>query len=465
MLSTYVSYKQLTDNPAKTFARIAAEPTVSRDQAYYDAKIGTITSSQQFVDDYRLLSHAMQAFNLQDLGDAKAFMKKVLDSDLTDAKSFANTLSDTRYRAFAKAFQFNTKGAVVNTAVAQTSAQMSLTTARFAAASTGDAAAKTAATAYYTAHIATVTSVAALEKDAKLAAYVRTAYGLDATTSDATLASAMESDLSDAKSAANASGNTTLEAIAGAFNFAADGSVATRRQIQSAANITAATTAYTAATGTGTAAKAAAATETTYYTTRMPTITSLDQLLADKRVVGYIEKAYSIPTSTSTATLRAVLTSDLSSEKSVASKMGTAYRALAAAFDVSTTGGIVREPAQQAQTKASRVAVEDAYLEHTLETESGAQNPGVQLALYFRQKASTITSAYSILADKALTKVAHTLMGLSDSASNANIDAQAKAVAKKINLADLKDPVKLDKLIARFAVLYDLANATSTSTS
>ncbi len=40
----------------------------------------------------------MKAYGLDDMICAKAFfMKKVLESDLTDANSFANKLSDTRY--------------------------------------------------------------------------------------------------------------------------------------------------------------------------------------------------------------------------------------------------------------------------------------------------------------------------------------------------------------------------------
>ena len=41
-------------------------------------------------------------------------MKKVLTSDLTDTNSFANKLQDKRFKTFAAAFNFNTKGAVTS---------------------------------------------------------------------------------------------------------------------------------------------------------------------------------------------------------------------------------------------------------------------------------------------------------------------------------------------------------------
>ena len=181
--------------------------------------------------------------------------------------------------------------------------------------------------------------------------------------------------------------------------------------------------------------------------------------------MAYVEKAYGIPTTTSTSQLKAVLTSDLSSSKSVANTLGSAYRTLSAALDVSTTGTFAREPTQEAQSKSQIIALHDAYLEQTEETEAGNTNPGVQLALYFHKIAPTITSAYQLLGDKALTKVVHTLLSLPDSASGADIDSQARTINSKINIADFKNPAELDNIIARFAALYDLANTTTTDTT
>jgi len=54
---------------------------------------------------------------------AKAFMKKVLESDLTDTDSFANKLTDSRYKTFAASFNSS-----VATKVAQTGSQEDATT-------------------------------------------------------------------------------------------------------------------------------------------------------------------------------------------------------------------------------------------------------------------------------------------------------------------------------------------------
>ena len=88
----------------------------------------------------------------------------------------------------------------------------------------------------------------------------------------------------------------------------------------------------------------------------------------------------------------------------------------------------------------------------------------MRLALYFQRKAGSITSAYDILADKALSQVFRTIYNLPDSVGAMAVDQQVKVVEKYLNLKDLADPVKLGKLLNRFSVMYDMkANGQSSS--
>ena len=87
----------------------------------------------------------------------------------------------------------------------------------------------------------------------------------------------------------------------------------------------------------------------------------------------------------------------------------------------------------------------------------------MRLALYFQRKAASITSAYDILADKALSEVFRTTYNLPDSVGAMAVDQQVKVVEKFLKLKDLADPVKLGKLLSRFSVMYDMkTNAPST---
>ena len=96
-----------------------------------------------------------------------------------------------------------------------------------------------------------------------------------------------------------------------------------------------------------------------------------------------------------------------------------------------------------------------------MEQKAGDQNEGLRLALYFTRKASTITSAYQILADKALTQVVQTAMGWSPTISSSDIDAQAKMITDKIDLTDFQDPTKVTKFVQRFAAMWDATQAQS----
>lgn len=87
----------------------------------------------------------------------------------------------------------------------------------------------------------------------------------------------------------------------------------------------------------------------------------------------------------------------------------------------------------------------------------------MRLALYFQRTASTVKSAYGLLADSAMLKVVQTVFGMPSEMSNASVDIQAAYIEKKLNIADLQDPAKVDKLIKRFTVMYDAENFVATS--
>ena len=132
MLSTYTSYNLIANDMLKSLNRTASETVNARDADYYKENIGKVGSVDEFLDDYRLYSYAMKAFGLEEMTYAKAFMKKVLDSDLTDTASFANSLTDERYRNFAAAFSFSE-----STASAQTEVQLDETIGIYCARLTG----------------------------------------------------------------------------------------------------------------------------------------------------------------------------------------------------------------------------------------------------------------------------------------------------------------------------------------
>ena len=115
MPTTLSTYATIARNLTRSLSTTAAKPQVARESAYYLANIGKAKSIDDFLGNRRLLTFAMKAYGLQDMAYAKAFMRKVLTEGIDKAGSFANGLSDKRYKQFAEAFNFARYGATATT--------------------------------------------------------------------------------------------------------------------------------------------------------------------------------------------------------------------------------------------------------------------------------------------------------------------------------------------------------------
>ena len=180
MLSTTAAYLSISTNLAKQQAATASNPQVKNDTAYYLANIGKVTSITDLVGNYRLFSYAMKAYGLEDMDYAKGLMTKVLQGGTTSSTALANTLTDKRYLAFARAFDFSGKG----TAATQATAATTGTTAKYVEQSLEDNQGTqnpgVQLALYFTRNAASVTNIYGLLADSNLLKVVQTAFGLPA---------------------------------------------------------------------------------------------------------------------------------------------------------------------------------------------------------------------------------------------------------------------------------------------
>lgn len=197
--------------------------------------------------------------------------------------------------------------------------------------------------------------------------------------------------------------------------------------------------------------------ETDYFLSHIGNVKTIDDFLKDYRLYSYAMKAYGLSDMTyAKAFMRKVLTEGVSDKDAFANKLSdTRYRQFATAFNFAGLG------AQATSTTAATTGTATQYVTQTMEENAGDQNEGLRLALYFTRKASTVTNAYQILADKALTQVVQTAMGWSPTISSSDIDAQAKMITDKIDLTDFQDPAKVTKFVQRFAAMWDATQAQS----
>ncbi|TJZ92493.1 DUF1217 domain-containing protein [Paracoccus gahaiensis] len=120
-----VGWKIVQRIEARQIQAVARDPVVQRATTYFRDTISRTTQAEDLVKDYRMLSTALSAFGLEADLPNKAFIRKVLESDVSDRSSLVNRLADKRYLRLAEAFGFGAKavpgdlGETVSTAFVQ----------------------------------------------------------------------------------------------------------------------------------------------------------------------------------------------------------------------------------------------------------------------------------------------------------------------------------------------------------
>jgi len=200
------------------------------------------------------------------------------------------------------------------------------------------------------------------------------------------------------------------------------------------------------------ASKPAVKLETAYYQANIGKVTSISQFVGNYRLLSYALQAYGLGDQINNkALITKVLQEGTTSSSALANTLpNAAWKAFANAFNFSATGSAAPGSSTSVATTTSD------YVEQQLENDQGANDPGVQLALYFQRVAPTITDGYGVLADKNLTEIAQTIYNLPPGTSSSQIDKEAAALKKLMPVADLKNPAKLKSLVERFTATYDL---------
>ncbi len=206
-----------------------------------------------------------------------------------------------------------------------------------------------------------------------------------------------------------------------------------------------------------TASQQSVATATDYYKAHIGDVKSIDDFMKDTRLYNYAMKAFGLEDMAyAKAFMRKVMTEGVSNSSSFANKLAdNRFIDFAKTFNFPELGEATT------QTTAVQQTVVDRYARQTLETNAGQDNEAVRLALYFQREAPNVKSVYGLLADTALWTVVQTAFGFPATMANADIELQAKAISQQLDIADLSDPTKLDKLITRFAAAWDAQNVTT----
>ncbi len=103
-LSGYNYLSRTRDQQQAIFDR---DPLNSREVGLAAEKLQDVQTADDLMADRTLLKVALGAFGLDEDLNNRAFIKKILESDLSDTQSLANRLTDKRYLSLAQAFNFS----------------------------------------------------------------------------------------------------------------------------------------------------------------------------------------------------------------------------------------------------------------------------------------------------------------------------------------------------------------------
>ncbi len=201
-----------------------------------------------------------------------------------------------------------------------------------------------------------------------------------------------------------------------------------------------------------TANEPAVKTATAYYQANIGKVTTINQFVSNYRLLSYALQAYGLGNQiNNTGLIKQVLRAG--HDKFQGARQHAAERRTGRRSPTPTISARRASVAPSASGSVSTTVAD--YNEQQLESDQGASDPGVQLALYFQRVAPKVTNGYSVLADQNLLEVVQTIFNLPATASAAQIDQEATEISKLAPVSDLQDPKKLQQLTERFTAAYD----------
>ncbi|SFJ51709.1 DUF1217 domain-containing protein [Methylobacterium brachiatum] len=437
MLSTFIDYKTKITDLSKTLHRTASQPETKREIQYFTDHIGKVKTLDDFMADHRLYTFAMKAYGLEDMIPSKGFMKKVLSGQPdVNGHVLADRLQDERYRDFAAAFNF--KGYGQDPSIPQHSDDPDIQSMIDAAGVNKTPLERRFAydndTISQIDYIRTMqpymSSIDDIVGDWKVSSFVRTAVGLPPANPEDDKFTQAEQIKSKFNAEAFQDGEGFRQLI---DQFTAERLKGRKSVVDP----------YFRPAGLYADSDAEISKLTQYFQAKMSAVNSAKDIASDPVLFGVVVSTLGL----STATAKGLE----AQTKLVASKLDVASlrdpRKLSQFLDRFTS-----------QRSEARTATVDAYIRQTLETDSGNENEGVRLALYFQRKAPSVRSAYGLLADPALAQVVRTALGLPPEAAKGSVEAQAKLIQRKLDISSLRDPQKLDQFIKRFTNMWDVQN-------
>ncbi|MGP1355321.1 DUF1217 domain-containing protein [Roseicyclus sp.] len=191
---------------------------------------------------------------------------------------------------------------------------------------------------------------------------------------------------------------------------------------------------------------------------RIGDVRSVEDLVEDRELYVFVMKAFDLEDQIfGKALVRRMLESDISDRRALVNRLTDPrlremYQTLGFENEGTTNANTVQGTWQE--------GIVDRYLETVFINDQEAQNTAVGAALEFRRKAAGIEKPLDILRDGDLALVVRRALGLPDAMAQLDLDRQGDLIRSKLDLAKLKDPAEVEKLVRKFLILNDALDTT-----
>jgi hypothetical protein len=180
--------------------------------------------------------------------------------------------------------------------------------------------------------------------------------------------------------------------------------------------------------------------EVDYFKKKAGSLTSMDDLIKDHRLMSFALSAFSLDDEAQyPARLKKVLESDLDDSKSLANQLSdNRYREIAAAFDYAKSG------MDKLQDAAFLEELSQKYVLNEFEKALGNNNPALREATYFLRNIGNVTSPYEILGDTVLRSVVTFTLNLPQQIAVQSVESQARLIEGRLDLDKFKGVEETD---------------------
>jgi hypothetical protein len=195
--------------------------------------------------------------------------------------------------------------------------------------------------------------------------------------------------------------------------------------------------------------------EIAWFKEQAAKVTSVDDVLKNRRMMEFILSAYSLDDEIKyPGRYKKVLNESVDDKAALANKLSDPrFKEMAKDLRFKELG------TGKLKLNYFVDSLVDKFVTNEFEKKLGAQNPALREAAYFKRNADTIKSVYDILGNKVMRSVVTAALGIPPQAALQSVEKQASLVTDKVDIKKFSDPAFVDTFLKKFLIKKDSENS------